>query len=1043
MKRLSKQAGNTLVLVMVTIGIVALIAAFIILNYNQLLGAHKEIQTGIDAAALAAAKDMSRVVVNGPLGRIGLVDDTPAFVVPNGMTGKADPRPIIGVNTLMGTLRLDAIIASKLSSGTSQSGNAAILYLVQHDLQNAKAAALLLRSTLAEAVNGGTAMDKFGNTINIKQDVINAYLGNKKDLALKTNNTPNITIAFGFLDPTQSTTNVPTPKPASEDPLTQGHVTYPPYQDIAASGSGVGAQMKFQFVPLAGASVALVSNEMFRSAPPTTAAAYVAPSVVQVTVDEGVRQGAQIAKAEKKVATLHEVATAECGGTANVAFPTGAFEVSFANAGGLPDKQASAVDFTSVVSLMNAAPADPVSGQAAPSWPGPGNGEPQPWFKAVGGAVPANAGASLQAAPFKGISSQMVTNPSVALSFGVYDWLRTLGLRPNITSVVNALKLANLNRGFYDLQDRIVNQNYQSVYRGFPISFMFGPDKTKGDEWMQPAYAERSSRQQRGMTTAFLDISLGNEDGDRRNLKFWNRDPEQARRQQSNVWGYVPAEPVIAEQARLVQVVNGYVATTDGNPVEVLNSIYAGIRATTASADQTQTNAWKILQERMNKLIKENPSMDMKQVTAKAIELEPRASFAMHNSSMAIWIMYTMGRNFKVLTGLGANEVNRNHYILAGSHFFPANKAASVEDIRSERAIPTGQDKDAPGPKDWCAPTVKQISQLEFYKHADEPVIGSTHSVDTNWYEQPAMAISPPPSSQNVFDKLKFIFTVQGGASGDSPPGTGQIQMVVGQAPFSGQSILPGQQLYQSVHALMTTVTTPPTTSTVPINQWHNITITQPGTTTSTVYQVQARDENANAYPNLSADPTRQQAPAGYFADMNAQGGAKTVGSGQSNWCQQQQSGTPDQTYYPNCPALAFEWQLSCPIAQTTMGDVPVPIQPVTFQPAYSYNYSTFAGSSGTSRSLIYSGCAQWATNNGVEVWSNSRTDWYNLWTVNVASYWSVGGMLFSTGALGDYQAQGNGWNVGTTAATSTSYAGQWGSTYSWTTQNYIFMIHS
>jgi hypothetical protein len=1064
----NRKSGNTLALVLVTIGIVALLIGFFVMNYSQLTGVHKEAQTAIDAAALAAAKDMGKVVVNGPLGRIGLVDDVPAFVVPTGtLGGKVDPRPVLGINTVMGTMRLDAIIASKLSSANSPSGNTAILYLIQQDLNNAKAAAQMLKTTLAGMATGGTAIDKYGSVINLKKDATDAYVANKRSYGQANATAPTLLISFGYLDPSKAKTNIPTPQPASEDPFTSGSGGYyTPYQNIPGGASGAAASMQFQFIPLAGSSVALISNDTFVSTAPATAASYIAPSVVQVAVDETVTSQVKV-KGQKLTATLREIATAECGGTAAQAFPTGAFEISFANAGGLPDKTASPIDFSNVVTIMNAAPADATTGGAAANWPGQGNGSPQPWFKATGGPVPASAGASLKASAFKGITGQITTNPSVALSFGLYDWLRTLGIRPNITSVVNALKLANLSKGFYDLQDRIVNQNYQTRYPSFPISYMYGPDNGEGGiannlapaspldkDWTEPAYAQ-DGEMKHGMSSAFLDISLGNEEKDRRNLERWAEDPENGRRQQSNMWGYVLADPVIADQARMVQVVNGYVSTIDGNPAQVLTDMYKAIKTTTEVADETQANAWKIVNDRMNKLLKEDPKQDMKKLVPEALKLEPRAFLALHNSSYCLYVMYSMGMNFKALTSLGANEFSPKHFQLAGADFYPATKAASVQQILAEGRISTGQDAAAGGPHDWCGKIANNISQLEFYKHHEEPQIGR-RSRDGRWFEQGAWAAAPPPSSQNAFDKLKFIFSVVGGASSTSGAGTGQIQMVVGQAPFAGESILEGQQLYQSVHALKIEVVTPPVYKTITTSTGTSTVMVTPGITTSTVYQVQARDENTNAYPSLSADASKPNIPAGYFADMNATGGAKTVGSGQSNWCQQQ-SGTTTSQYYPSCPALAFEWQLSCPIAQTTSGDIPVPLEPVTFHPDYSYNWSQLAGQTSSygavSRTLLYEGCAGWTGTVGYQLWGNSQTvyqtNYWNQFTTYSYAYWSVGGLDFSTDpkALTPASQAGNGWYVGPTNTVTTTYTGSYVTnsvtTRSWTTDNYIYMPHS
>ncbi len=67
--------GNTLAMVVVIVGITGVIIGMLVMTYNQLFSAHKEATTAIDSAALQAAKDMSRITVDSPLGKIALVDD--------------------------------------------------------------------------------------------------------------------------------------------------------------------------------------------------------------------------------------------------------------------------------------------------------------------------------------------------------------------------------------------------------------------------------------------------------------------------------------------------------------------------------------------------------------------------------------------------------------------------------------------------------------------------------------------------------------------------------------------------------------------------------------------------------------------------------------------------------------------------------------------------------------------------------------------------------------------------------------------------------
>ncbi|HIN65038.1 MAG TPA: hypothetical protein EYM95_10390, partial [Candidatus Obscuribacterales bacterium] len=73
MKSTSKSAhfthtssGNTLALIAaISAGILILILLFA-LSYTRLVGSSQEQRTAVEAAALAAAKDVSRIVINDP-----------------------------------------------------------------------------------------------------------------------------------------------------------------------------------------------------------------------------------------------------------------------------------------------------------------------------------------------------------------------------------------------------------------------------------------------------------------------------------------------------------------------------------------------------------------------------------------------------------------------------------------------------------------------------------------------------------------------------------------------------------------------------------------------------------------------------------------------------------------------------------------------------------------------------------------------------------------------------------------------------------------
>src|SRR5262249_20763229 len=146
------QKGNMLVL---TLGITAglmIALVFFALNYTRFMGSHNEQRTCIEAASLAAARDLSRVVINDRhFGFVGLSDNPPAsgtqMIAPDNYYMQVE-----SINTIVGTIRMDMIIADQLNDPTMKA-------LAAHDFQYVQAAVNSLNSALNNAATGGNAQD--------------------------------------------------------------------------------------------------------------------------------------------------------------------------------------------------------------------------------------------------------------------------------------------------------------------------------------------------------------------------------------------------------------------------------------------------------------------------------------------------------------------------------------------------------------------------------------------------------------------------------------------------------------------------------------------------------------------------------------------------------------------------------------------------------------------------------------------------------------------------------------------------------------------
>jgi hypothetical protein len=869
---LRRAVGNTLILVIVGIGMVAVLLAYFAINFGQLMGAHKESQTAIDAAALQAAKDMSSVVVDGPLGRMAVTDDPHS---------SANGHPILGVNTVYATLRLDALIANQL-------GNSTMLYLVKKDLISAKAAASLLKDKLVASANGGGgAYDKNGQAINIRDNALQAYKNNRLRRGFKQNeaDAQNFSVKIGTLNFGSgiAKTIVPTPVPSTSDSALTAAETYQgsngtryyranvaiPVPGIAGESITLGAM---------GGQLSLIDNNIFNDIQ-----AAQTPVAIQVAADEQVNATAPGVKGSKPQGRIHVIATAQAGREL-LSMPTGTLVVSFPE--GFP--AVSSNMFNTVKQIMNASMLDATSNNPTSkydNWNAKSKGK---WFEAKNGPVPGSG--TPKETPFKGITGRDSDDPSVSLAFLTYDWLRSVGLRPNVKSVIDAFN--------YDFKNQTGNKEFAPTIAGNSPAFC------------QPAYAEDAVNTA-DVITGILTVT---DDGsaDARDLELWNTNIAAFQRQQARMWGYLPADTVLPAGAAMVKLAaDGDVVTVDNNPVKHIDDLTNSLITFNQCATQTWDNANEALHQLVDKRktsdanlvklsadlsqaiaegrdstgIREAKAQAEKKLIEDIFKEHPSLASALVNGAYGMQVSGLMKENLRTLTGGGVRKISEKHYRVMGTDFWPATRAATVAEILSDSDMsPTDQDPGCHTPCNWFAnpkPNAdkKAISILNFFRRTEEPVIG--RKLQDNFAMQPAFAQSAvPPNKQN-----KFVFYLK---AGTSTPGTGTVLMESHvTSPFSDVPIPKGQVQYQNTSALI-----------VEKNQYHRV-----------IWQVQARDINANAYPtdtNVNSQPNAGSA-ATHYTDNTASGYNK-------NWC----DAGADKT----CPALAAEWAITCPIP---VDDTPKP----------------------------------------------------------------------------------------------------------------------
>lgn len=850
-----KQNGNTLALVAVAIGGLVLLVAMFAIFYSQLLGTHKEAATAIDAAALEAAKDMSRIVVDGPLGRIALVDD------PSGDSS----YPVLGINTVAATLRIDAIIANKL-------GNTTMLYLVDNDATLLNKAVEQLQTRIkSSASNNSGAFDKYGKSVAIKSDAYNAFINNGVKLSGTDKQPENFQVAIGAFVASAGTgtTQTPTPSPASVDDTNYTNNNsymvgqtryYRPNVDIPLPG--LTKSVRFAAI---GPTPTLASQADFGQLSSTDA-----PVVAQVSCDQPV---GDITKKTGGTQLLHVIATAQVGGRTMVSGHTSASNIGFN--GGFPDDTPK-ISFKSVQSIMNASQLDPTKTNPTSPYSGWDKNSVGKWYVPQSGDFGGgnNNLQSLAEKPFKNISGKTNNDdPSVALAFVMYDWLKTLGPRPNMKSVIDALS--------YDLKANPPSS--PKIFTDVSSAFY------------QPVYAAAATNC--AASTPVLTVFPGMAADDPRSLENFYKDPVAYERQQINMWKYTPADGNVSASAIMaLKGCDGKLTTADGFSIVNLQFFLRDLIYTDWAACEQYNRAINLMDKGIlkdpkvkeltavkNDLIKKGaPPAEVEEVERKIdgakfasmgtyFDNNPIVFATIVNTTYIMEVCHAIVKNMKVLTGGGVHAVppvsawvpyeQLGHYILAGGHFYPKTFNYNLMGV-------------TPGPVSngvsylGTMPKIEggyAVSKVNVYKRESDPIIGSKIPEDRVPFVQPVLA----QSSQPPFSLFNFSFQI---ANPGDPIGQQNVQIV--SVPADTYATVPtpkGQFLYQNLTAFGETTT--------------------PGSCVPEVlYQVQAKDLAASAYLETNGEQaSRKEDAAHYF------------------------------TEYGSHPNLSAAWSVSCPIVHPSV----------------------------------------------------------------------------------------------------------------------------
>ena len=395
--------GNMLVLVTaITVGIVLALIAFCY-NYVRLFASQGQSKNAIDSAALTAAADLSRIVVNtNEYGYVSLSD-----VAPTGPATVATDQyflPVHSINSLIGTCRLENQLAVQMQDPVFSA-------LAQYDLTQAQSAIAQLETVLAASlVSGGTAKDIYGNTITPYADAEAAYKSND----LRTGQTyvaGSLVLSLGALTkPIPTNVTIPQPTTMSGLQSSQSQNNYYLSDTLVPFGNGT-SQYGSQNVVLAAVA------QTTRLVDPTTFTAKLAGIPTSQQMLAAVKAVASELVVDSQNPQGNTVVVTSCAIPANNVDPRpapGALSISFPD-GQIPDWKTPMAMLTDTQMNTNLTDLQ----------------------QATGGDYPTDNGSTMSE-----MSSFWISQPASEANIArvcFYDWVRRAGTKANISSIINTL----------------------------------------------------------------------------------------------------------------------------------------------------------------------------------------------------------------------------------------------------------------------------------------------------------------------------------------------------------------------------------------------------------------------------------------------------------------------------------------------------------------------------------------------------------------------------------------------------------------------------
>ncbi len=413
-----QQRGNMIALVGAICGGLLLALLLFALAYTRLLGGNQEQKTAIEAASLAAAKDIGRIVIKDDhFGWVSLSDYAPTGTMTKAPDGLF--QTVYSINTILATIRLDMILADQVSTAT---GNPPSMntwkMLADQDYAAAMKSQAALTAVLQSSILPGgdpLAKDINGVLVTPYTSAEQAYKQNDVRKSESSYVNGSLKLTLGCVQ-NGSETTVGVPNPTSKASLGGAPVQngkYMSYTNYPYGGkdfifTGTGSTMK------------LIDPKKFKT---NLGLPYSVPAVVLAEADQKLFKNGDTSKA---AGITHAIACAQtfCNTDPRVAPGTNIYDPGID--GQVPVSMERPSDWLNQTQLTNSTnPADMMTPKGG-DYNGPGST----------GTLVSDTSLGSSTVP-----------PANGLAAAVFDWLRLGGHKVNIDSVVAFINGAGIPGG--------------------------------------------------------------------------------------------------------------------------------------------------------------------------------------------------------------------------------------------------------------------------------------------------------------------------------------------------------------------------------------------------------------------------------------------------------------------------------------------------------------------------------------------------------------------------------------------------------------------